>query len=47
MTELDRKQEALASVRRLIRTGNNKSFWRRREVGILAEISRLSLAGER
>lgn len=31
-------EEALASVRRLIRTGNNKSYWRKREAEILAEL---------
>ena len=34
------KFDALASVRRLIQTGNNKSFWRRREQEILAEIAK-------
>ncbi len=29
--------DALESVRRLIRTGNNKSYWRKREAEILAE----------
>lgn len=31
MSALERKLEALTSVRRLIRTGNNKSYWRARE----------------
>ena len=30
--------DALESVRRLIRTGNDKSFWRKREAELLARI---------
>lgn len=38
------KFDALASVRRLIRTGNNKTFWRRREQEILADIAKAETA---
>lgn len=43
--ELARKTEALNSVRRLVRTGNNKSYWRKREAELTAEIERLKAAG--
>lgn len=38
---IERKTEALTSVRRLIRTGNNKSYWRKREAEVMAEIDHL------
>jgi hypothetical protein len=39
---LDRRRRALAHVRRLIRTGNNSSYWRNRERELLAALASLS-----
>lgn len=46
LAEIERKQEALVSVRRLVRAGNNKSYWRKREQALLTEIDRLAGDGE-
>jgi hypothetical protein len=39
----ERPFDALASVRLLIKTGNNKRFWRKRERELLAEIEAADL----